>query len=233
MELKIFVKYNHCMFLINNLLDWGLIPLSKDTAKLPATKIEAMDHYLANCTPIHSSNIINLVNQIFSINLLAMPLLPSCEMLNKDLHSLTPQSAIDEYLKHFSSIMSGEQVRNLINDVFGINLEALAALEKARISLYSKGQWMINHHEDLFVVHTGAGDVDVKIYPTAYFAEQTGLNGLPKDLIDKLLPLGYCKEEETESFYFSSPSGEAVPDAFKGQTIQAVLTVIRQAYSHI
>lgn len=207
--------------------------MSNDVNNLAETKIEAMDKLIASCAELTNHDIINIVNRVFSINLEDMAMLPDDQIASKSLHSLTPQAAIEASLTNSSNGMTGTQVRQLINQLFGINLDALSALEKAGISLYSKGKWMLQHQGDLFVVYTGVGDVDVKIYHTDYFTEQTGLHELPKSLIDKLLPLGYREDPAGKGYYFSSPSGDAVPDAFKGQTIHAIMTVISQAYSHI
>ena len=71
--------------------------------------------------------------------------------------------------------MTGVDIRGMINQIFGINLNGVSSLEGAGISLYSKGQWVLQSDKDLFVVYTGSGDLDVKVFPTEYFTKQTGL----------------------------------------------------------
>ncbi|MDQ0060226.1 hypothetical protein [Paenibacillus harenae] len=187
------------------------------------TKAEAMDNLLVSYEEgVSSSDIMNSIHQVFKFDLESTPYLPT-----------PPRAAIEAYLEHCGNKVTGAEIRKMINQTFGINLDALSALEGARISLYSKNQWMIQHDKDLFAVHTGTGDIDVSIFPTDYFAEQTGSGELPIELINAFISLGYCCEENKASCYFSNPSGEPVPDAFKGQTIMAIISVIKHSYSHL
>ena len=48
---------------------------------------------------------------------------------------------------------------------------------------------------------------------------------LPIELINTLISLGYYFEENDGSYYYSNPTGEPVPDAFKGQTMMAIRKV--------
>ncbi|MDQ0112239.1 hypothetical protein [Paenibacillus harenae] len=187
------------------------------------TKAEAMDNLLVSYEEgVSSSDIMNCIHQVFKFDLESTPYLPT-----------PPRAAIEAYLEHSGNKVTGAEIRKMINQTFGINLDALSALEGARISLYSKNQWMVQHDKDLFAVHTGTGDIDVSIFPTNYFAEQTGSGELPIELINAFISLGYCCEENKASCYFSNPSGEPVPDAFKGQTIMAIISVIKHSYSHL
>ena len=56
-------------------------------------------------------------------------------------------------------------------------------------------------------VHTGTGDVDVRITPTAYFIEQTGSENCPIELINTLLSLGYYFEENDRKLLLSESYG--------------------------
>ena len=121
----------------------------------------------------------------------------------------------------------------MLNQNFGINLLAIDALEQERISLYSKGQWVVQNDRDLFIVYTGSDDVDVKVFPTKYFTEQTGLDVLPSDLQHLLSRIGFHYDKKMQSYYFANPTGQAVSDQFKGQTIGAIVEVIHRLYSHL
>lgn len=187
------------------------------------TKAEAMDNRINTYGEgITSTEIFEIIHQIFNFDLQSNPNLP-----------ILPQAAIDEYLEQSENKVTGAEIRKIINLTVGINLDALSALEGAKISLYSKDQWMLQHNKDLFVVHTGTGDIDARILPTDYFTEQTGSGELPIDLINVLLSLGFYYEENLGCYYYSNPTGEPVPDAFKGQTIMAIRKVIHQSYSHL
>jgi hypothetical protein len=190
------------------------------------TKIEVMDGYLDGCGgKLNSFEIFRVVKQVFGIDLNALSVLSQEEMAT----SSTPLSrvVIDSYLNHYEKEMTGVEIRTMINHFFGVNLDGIASLEKARISLYSKDQWIIQSDRDLFIVHTGTGDVDVKVFPTVYFTEQTGLEELPNDLQQSLIRLGYSFDVKIGSYYFSNPTGQAIPDAFKGQTMGAIVEAIR------
>lgn len=187
------------------------------------TKAEAMDKRVdAHETGITSSDVFAIIHEIFQLDVESVPELPT-----------SPKAALDAYLASCGNKPTGADIRILLNQTLGINLDGLSALDAARFSLYSKGQWMIQHDNDLFVVHTGTGDVDVRIQPTLYFCEHTGSDKLPAELINELLPLGFDFEEASGSCYYANPTGEAVSDAFKGQTIMAIRKVIMRSYTHL
>lgn len=185
------------------------------------TKAEAMDKLMhAYDQEISTSAIFAIVQQIFKFDVESISDLPT-----------SPRVVLDTYLAHPENDTTGAGIRNLFNQTLGINLNALSALEGAQFSLYSKGHWMLQHPKDLFVIHTGTGDVDVCILPTTYYAEQTGSDKLPDDLINELIPLGFNYEEKSRGYYYANPTGQAVSDAFKGQTIMTIRKVIQQSYS--
>ena len=133
---------------------------------------------------------------------------------------------IDSYLDQLWKGNNRRRSSYYDKSFFRCNLDGIDSLEKARISLYSKNQWIIQSDRDLFVVHTGTGDVDVKVFPTDFFTEQTGLTDLPNDLQQSLISLGYSFNQQVGSYSFSNPTGLAIPDAFKGQTMGAISKAI-------
>ncbi|WP_308637427.1 hypothetical protein [Paenibacillus silvisoli] len=159
---------------------------------------------------IDSSNLLAMIRQSFGIDLEALPVTPH------------PRAVIDSFLEQAAGAVTGPEVRSMLNETLAVNLDALSALEQARISLFSKGQWMLRQPDDLFAVHTGEGDVDVAIYPTEYYMQQTGSSELPKPLIDELVQLGFTCGEGRRSCTYANPAGEPVSDAFKGRTMRAV-----------
>ncbi|SFT21851.1 hypothetical protein [Paenibacillus sp. BC26] len=180
------------------------------------TKTAQMDKLLDACKEgISSSELIAIIQGIFNFDLETLQVSP------------LPREVLDAFLQQAAGSVTGPEVRRVINENFAINLDALSALEQARISLYSKGQWMLRHEWDLFVVHTGTDDVGVSIYPTTYYAEHTGTAQLPQELLEALTDQGFTCDAESGICSYTSPRGEPVPDAFKGQTMKAVMSAIR------
>ncbi|MGG0302860.1 hypothetical protein ABEY59_16420 [Bacillus albus] len=196
-------------------------------------KVEVMDKQLDSYQgKVTSTEICNIVMSIFKFDLTTKPVL-SKEWITGAAVSSTENIAkmvIDSILARYGEKVTGIEIRQLINQIFGINLDAISSLEGARISLFSKDQWVVQDKQDLFVVHTGLGDIDVKIFPTDYFTEQTGLEELPKALQQSLTNFGFSCDEGTGCYYYSNPSGEAIPDAYKGQIIGMILKEIHNSY---
>jgi hypothetical protein len=198
------------------------------------TKVEIMDKYIDSFRKkISSSVICRVMNSIFGFDLDSIPVLSKVAESFVTSEKPLARVVIDSYLEEYGKGITGAEIRGMINQIFGINLDAITALEGARISIYSKNQWVIQHEHDLFVVQTGTGDIDVKVFPTKYFTEQTGLKEVPNDLHHSLTRMGFSYHEKIGSYYFLNPTGEAIPDAFKGQTIGAIIEVIRHSYSNL
>jgi len=184
------------------------------------TKAEAMDKLMDACDKAGSNDVLDAIRQAFQLDLESVQGLPA-----------RPREALDAYLNSAGGITTGASIRALINEAFGINLDALSALAGGKISIFSKNQWMLQDEEDLFAVLTGIGDIDVRIVPTDYYARQTGSAELPADLVRALSLLGYSHEASIGGCYYADPDGKPVADAFKGQTMNAIRTVIQQSYA--
>ena len=207
------------------------------------TKIAVMDTYLDwHGDRISSTEIFKVVKQVFKLDLDAISGLSNKKLGTFEVPSPTDMDTsimplsrvvIDLYLIHCDNKITGVEVRGMINHFFGVNLDGVASLEKARISLYSKGQWVVQNEKDLFVVHTGTGDIDVKVFSTEYFSAQTGLEELPNELQQSLTQIGFAYDVKSESYYFSNPTSQAVSDAFKGQTIGAIVEAVHKSYAHL
>lgn len=224
-------------------------PEELDQHRNQMTKAQLMDAYLTSFSGKITGDVIHdVVGHIFGMDLDNVVLLSggdketSAAVQNRlpeeagQGHIPLPRAVIDSRLAAFGKRIAGPEIRVMLNHLFGVNLDAISALENAKISLYSKGQWIVKHDHDLFVVSTGEGDVDVQVYPTSYFIERTGTTELPEDLQHALMGLGYCKRQESrenEGLYYASPDGQAVPDAFKGQTMGAIMATIRSSFAHL
>jgi len=181
-----------------------------------ASKSEMMDMHVAECgKTISSSRVFVIIQDIFQFDLESTAGLTA-----------NPRTVLDAYLNENEHNSNGPAIRALLNQTFGINLDALSALAGTGISIYSKNQWMLKQPQDLFVVHTGNGDRDVRIYTTDFFAEQTGSKELPAELINDLIEMGYCCDDGKETCSYSNTIDEAVPDAFKGKTMATVRKAI-------
>ena len=199
------------------------------------SKVTTMDCYLVSQgKAIDSSDVCEAVKKVFEIDLEQAPILHIPETI--DLHpnnELTVKVVLDAYINHAKEAITGEGIRQFINDIFGVNLNAISALDEARISIYSKNQWIVQNEQDLFIVHTSNKDVDVEILPTNYFKEQTKLEGIPNNLQRLLRKLGYQYDRNEGSCKYSNPSGIPVADKFKGQTMEVVKKVIQESYFNI
>ncbi|MGM7723145.1 hypothetical protein [uncultured Metabacillus sp.] len=145
--------------------------------------------------------------------------------LKQTIMSLKKAEVMDLFLQTFHNYTYDDIIR-IINLIYGINLPGISSLENSRISLFSKNQWLVKTSSDLFVVYTGKGDIDVKVYATDYFLKQTGSTELPQELQTALQNLGFGLNPEKDVLYYENPIGESVSDSFKGQTLQAIRSVI-------
>lgn len=198
------------------------------------TKVEAMDAYINSFShKLNGNEICNGIHQIFGIQIESEFVLTKQRASTSSRLHLTNVEVIDTHLSQMRDQLTGSEIRILINEIFGINLDAIDSLEKTKISLFSKGQWIVHQETNLFVVHTGIGDIDAWVLPTNYFLEQTGEKELPLELQKDLVSLGYSYSSHVDGYYYSNPSGVAVPDAFKGKTMQAIQHCISVNYSSL
>ena len=190
-------------------------------------KAQAMDNQLHNLSsPITTDTIISIIQTIYTINVNMLSIQSSESSGALFPPGTTADEAIATHLAQNEGEHTGPAVRQFINETFGVNLDAISALDGAGISLFSKDQWITQNETDLFVVWTGPGDVDVKVHPTSYLIEYTGEKVLPEELKEALVSLGYSYDQSTGGCYYVSPTGDAVPDPFKGQTIGAIMKII-------
>ncbi|WLR48612.1 hypothetical protein LC065_05330 [Halobacillus litoralis] len=155
------------------------------------------------------------------------------EVSDEAITKMPKVEVMELYWESFDGKMSGDDMRKMINAIFGINLAGISGLEGTGVSLFSKDQWISRYDHDLFVVHTGADDVDVWIYPTDYFKKQTGLEENPRGLEVALTALGFAYNEEKNALYYANPTGESVPDNFKGQTLGMMIGFIKENYEDL
>lgn len=199
-----------------------------------ANKTERMDAIVRNSNDaLDGDKICRIVYEAFGIDYCKVPVLEKeIGMLVKEDDNAST-AAIDHYLATRENATDGPGIRKMMNELFGTNLEGIAALSRTRISLYSKGQWIARKDGDLFEIHTGFEDVDVKVIPSAFFSMQTGLHKLPAPLEQALGAFGYTFNYQISAFYYCNPEGRSVPDHFKRQTVNAIIAVTNEHYSQL
>lgn len=143
---------------------------------------------------------------------------------------LKKSEVMDRYIKEHDEQLTGAESRILINQIFGVNLDGISTLEYSQLAISSKGQWILKSDTDLFILESSLDDVDVSVYATPYFEQVTGSNKLPESLKTKLMSLGFTYNEEKELLYYINPTGESVPDAFKGQVLGIIMGTIMREY---
>ncbi|UHA61379.1 hypothetical protein KDJ21_006910 [Metabacillus litoralis] len=218
------------------------------------SKVVAMDTYIRSFPKeLTGSRIREIVYQIYKIDLDAISDLGAgtkqsvypdqitssikqivdVNDIDSYIRNLSKSEVMDLYLESYHYELAPSDIRIAINLIFGTNLDGISTLENSGIGLFSKGQWINQSSEDLFVVHTSDDDVDVRIYPTDYFKKRTGLGELPAELQDSLKQLGYYFNEEVSAFYYADPDGQSVLDSFKGQTLGILMKFISTKYSDL
>ncbi|WP_413305006.1 hypothetical protein AA0X95_02605 [Bacillus sp. 1P10SD] len=206
--------------------------------KTTISKVEMMDQYLKSFGKdfgyeevrqiVHSLFDIDLETKLVVFKEYLAPL--SFDETNADM--TVARVALDYYLNQSKSDLTGKEIRNIIKNLFGINLEGISSLDGAKISIYSKEQWITQHEHDLFVVDTPLGDAEVRIYPTPHFTEKTGLERVPTELQQALAPLGYRYDPDHNWCYYCNLTGESVGHEFKVETIETIRQIILDLYNY-
>ncbi|UOE94626.1 hypothetical protein [Alkalihalobacillus sp. LMS39] len=209
---------------------------------LSLSKVDAMDYYTTFLFPtITSSDVFMIVKEIFNIRLDEVPtyqrattsiVVPSLVVTDESI-AQDSKAVIDWQIQVARDQQLPLNIRELVNYIFGINLKGIASLEGTGIALYSKGQWISTYPTDLFVVHTGFKDVDVRIIPTEYFIEHYGKKTIPVELQQALTPLDFQYDEVLGECYYTNPTGESVADNYKVQTMGTIITFIQANYSEL
>ena len=194
------------------------------------TKLQVMDEYFSLINKISAETVFDVVQKVFAIDLQKAAVLNS-ELL-ESLKNPSPKEAFNHLLSTQDKGISGEEVRSMVNNVFGVNLNGIVSLEGKRISLYSKDQWIVQGENDLFIVSTGKNDLDVKVAISDYFKETTGLKDVPHILIESLEELGFTCQDGSYCYY-ATPDQKPVPDAFKGRTLGLLMKIIEENYAEL
>ncbi|MFC4355620.1 hypothetical protein ACFO0S_11205 [Chryseomicrobium palamuruense] len=185
-------------------------------------KSQQLEQYLAAYgSSLSSAEVFHIVHEIFGFDLDRVPLLIEGHE--------SQRSACDEYLEQLDGSYTRQNICRIVNQLYGVNLEALCALEGAQLSLFAKGKWVLTSADDFFVVFSGDGDRVARVFTTPYYTEQNGSSSAPEGLRNALVNMGYISDATGSQFVYQTADDRPVPDAFKGQTIGA----LRQAIAAI
>lgn len=155
---------------------------------------------------------------------------PTDTSLDGYIMSLSKAEVMDKFLQSYGNQIEGSDVRRVINYIFGVNLDGISALEYARLSIYSKGQWVLKSPTDIFIISSNKGDVGIFVGVTPYYIEQLEADLLPSDLADFLIEQGFAYNPESNQYEYYNPDGESVSDEFKGLIINTVVSYINDHY---
>ncbi|MDX6154167.1 hypothetical protein [Marinococcus sp. PL1-022] len=198
-----------------------------------STKAEQMDERVENENKLTAALVECIVFTIFDISLQSIaadPKAPGARRSHPVFAAWTEQQwqaagkeeLLDYALARLPASLSGEMVRQIINDVYRVNLSGISALEASTFSLFSKGKWIKQNENDMFVLNTGSTDTEVTVSVTEHFIRQTGSGELPAGLCGELEALGYVYLPKKNQLNYASPDGRPVDDVFKKKTIGAL-----------
>lgn len=215
-------------------------------------KTEVMDLYLKSFgTEVNGTEVREVVDGVFGIDLnyiseknygnkVSMYNISVMESLRRSLNvtevsteldaeimDMPKNEVMDRYIEVQDKSITGAEIRVLINQIFGVNLDGISGLEHAGISIRSKGQWVLSGDTNLLIVSSSLDDVELYVAPTEYFEESTGSNQIPDSLKNDLTQLGFSYNPEPNHFIYRNPTNESVPDALKGQVMGIVLGTIQ------
>ncbi|MCM3748353.1 hypothetical protein M3223_13435 [Paenibacillus pasadenensis] len=153
--------------------------------------------------------------------------------LDSQIMSMKKNDVMEKFLESYGSTITGADARRIINYIFGVNLDGISALERSRLTLYSKGDYELLTPTDIFIVSSNKGDVSLFVGVTEYFTQQTGLDSLPQGIATYLEELGFALNPETKKHEYHNSTAESVSDPFKGQVIFPVVNYIKDHYAKI
>lgn len=137
---------------------------------------------------------------------------------------------MDRYFINKHNKVSSQEARNVINYIYGVNLNGISSIEYARLSIFSKGQWVIHNDTNIFIVSSSNDDTELYVAPTQYYKEKTGNEQLPDSLISDLVSIGFVYDSTLETYIYRSLNNESVPDSVKGQVMGTVVQTINTHY---
>lgn len=222
----------------------------KSTVIANMPKVEVMDRYLESSSKLKGKEVREAVKEVFGADLNYISeknygsklsiyndsVMESLRIsfngdsnsteLDAQIMAMPKNEVMDRFIEVHNYSLTGAQIRVLINQIFGVNLDGISSLEHLSISIYSKGLWILQSDTDLFVVSSSLDDVELYVSSTDYFEETTGSNHVPDSLKQNLISIGFSYDADLDQFGYRNPTNESVPDAFKGQVVGSVVGTI-------
>jgi hypothetical protein len=158
---------------------------------------------------------------------------PSDTSLDAQIMALPKNDVMDKFLSSYGNQILGSDLRRVINEIFGVNLDGISNLEHSRLSIYSKGQWELKSDRDIFAISSSKGDVDLYVGASDYYVEKLGTQYLPPDLEAFLFNQGFTYNTDTKLYSYHNESGQSLPDAFKGLVLYTVSDYIKVHFSDL
>lgn len=224
---------------------------TEDQAMTDLTQAEEMDQLLnRNLNNNYGPQVRKAVNNVYGIDINYVSkqgfgntlsvyhediMQPVRKSLNIDVNDTSRDARImdmpknqvmDRVLRVNKGTLTGAEIRPIINYIFGINLNGISGLEGAQLSIYSKGQWVIQEDTDMLVISSNSNDTELYVGITKYFTEVTGETEVPSELSAFLEGLGFTFNQTTDRYEWVSPDGLSAPDPFKGQIINELVGTI-------
>lgn len=231
---------------------------SADSQINALAKVQVMDIYLASQNNSTDGQFIrDGVNDIFNISLdtisengegsflasyeleimqgvrESLNLSPSDTSLDSTIMAMTKVEVMDRFLDSYGSQITGTDIRRVINEIFGVNLTGISGLEHARLSIYSKGQWVLDSPTNVLIISSSKGDIDLYVGVTDYYIQQLGTDQLPTELQTFLINLGFVYNTTTHQYDYHNSAGTSVSDALKSQVINKLVATIQSDFINL
>lgn len=150
-----------------------------------------------------------------------------------EIMKMSKVSVMDAYLEAHDYALSGAELRILINQIFGVNLDGISSVEGMQLGIHSKGTKIIDTPTDMLVISSSRDDVELYVNTTDYWEQVTGTNEVTDSLKQFLLDNGYTYDEATDKYMWVNPTGESASEAVKSKTIGMLLQTILQVNARL
>ncbi|TMW73077.1 hypothetical protein [Alteribacter natronophilus] len=152
---------------------------------------------------------------------------------DEEIMNLPKAEVMDYYFDaHGRTKGFGPEMREVVLAIYGINLDAISAMENSGVTIFSKGTYITKQPHDLFELRSNHDDSDVTISITDYYKEVTGSAVFPKELGVKLEELAgseFRLLDSGEAYYFDNKV--PIPDEDKHPIMGTLLRYIETNYS--
>ncbi|MFC5604754.1 hypothetical protein [Sporosarcina koreensis] len=223
-----------------------------DTKIESMPQVEVMDKYLESFgKKVKGNEVQKAVQGVFNIDLhevsknnygnklnsyaaaIMETLRDSEKLTDAEIMDLPKVKVMQAYIKAHDYPLTGPEIRVLINQIFGINLDGISGIAGLQLGINSKGTWIINTPTDMLVISSSHDDVELYVYTTDYWEQVTGTKEVPDSLKQYFADNGFTYDNVTGKYNWVNPTGESAPEAFKSQTIGMLIQTIMQVNANL